>query len=394
MDCELKDIDFIEIDRNIKKMFKKSIKISRNDMNNIDIIEIDRNIKKMFEISKESVEIYKKRLFEINKTINNLKCDKYLETLNKNKIKISKIIYNLENDINLNFYIFDTDDLIKKYKEILNIPIKISFVGKPVKNNKSKKKIIKQYLNIASRYIDFDHEYKKNKIICNNCKNKEFEIINNNIYICKKCFSQQSIMIYLSSYNDVSRINMSTKYMYDRKIHFRDCINQYQGKQNNTIPQHVYDDLIEEFNKHHLIDNTITDKYKKFEKITKNHILMFLKELNYTKHYENVNLIHYIITGIKPDDISYLEQKLLDDFDILTNLYDKRYEQLVMLKCNSTRKNFINTQYVLFQLLRKHRHECDKSSFINLKTIDRKTFHDSICKILFEELGWNHEPYY
>ena len=99
------------------------------------------------------------------------------------------------------------------------------------------------------------------------------------------------------------------------------------------------------------------------------------------------NLIHYNFTDIKPDDISYLEEQLLDDFDILTDIYDKRFK-------NINRKNFINTQYVLFQLLSRHRHSCKKEEFIILKTIDRKFFHDEICKELFEELGWNHSPFY
>jgi hypothetical protein len=49
---------------------------------------------------------------------------------------------------------------------------------------------------------------------------------------------------------------------------------------------------------------------------------------------------------------------------------------------------------VLYQLLRRHRHECNKEEFIILKTIDRKFFHDEICKVLFEEKGWNHNPYF
>jgi hypothetical protein len=114
---------------------------------------------------------------------------------------------------------------------------------------------------------------------------------------------------------------------------------------------------------------------------------MFLKELEYTKHYENANLIHYNITGNKPDDIGYLEDSLLNDFDILTELYDKKFKHL-------DRKNFINTQYVLFQLLLRHKHPCNKDDFNILKTVDRKTFHDEICKSLFEELGWNFSPFY
>ena len=52
-------------------------------------------------------------------------------------------------------------------------------------------------------------------------------------------------------------------------------------------------------------------------------------------------------------------------------------------------KNFINTQYVLFQLLRRHKYPCKRADFNILKTIDRKSFHDDVCKSLFEQLGWN-----
>ena len=61
---------------------------------------------------------------------------------------------------------------------------------------------------------------------------------------------------------------------------------------------------------------------------------------------------------------------------------------------NINRKNFINTQYVLYQLLLRHKHSCKKEDFIILKTIDRKYFHDEICKSLFEHLGWNFSPFY
>jgi hypothetical protein len=171
--------------------------------------------------------------------------------------------------------------------------------------------------------------------------------------------------------------------LYDRKIHFRDCINQYQGKQNSTINQKVYDDLEKQFELHHLlVGDKSTPKNIRFSNIKKEHISIFLKELEYTKHYENINLIHYNITGNKPDDIGYLEDKLLEDFDILTELYDKKFKHI-------DRKNFINTQYVLYQLLLRHKHPCNKNDFSILKTIDRKTFHDDIMKDLFIDLGWN-----
>ena len=96
------------------------------------------------------------------------------------------------------------------------------------------------------------------------------------------------------------------------------------------------------------------------------------------------------MTGKKPDDITYLEDKLLDDFDILSETYHKLFKN----KSGFDRKNFINTQYVLYQLLLKYHHPCKKSDFTMLKTIDRKSFHDDVGKACFEYLGWNHAPLY
>ena len=68
-----------------------------------------------------------------------------------------------------------------------------------------------------------------------------------------------------------------------------------------------------------------------------------------------------------------------------TNLYDIKFRK----NKKFTRKNFINTQYVLYQLLRKYNFPCKSSDFNILKTVERKTFHDDICRQLFNELKWN-----
>ena len=73
----------------------------------------------------------------------------------------------------------------------------------------------------------------------------------------------------------------------------------------------------------------------------------------------------------------------MDDFDLLTNLYDKKFKK----KPGFDRKNFINTQYVLYQLLVRYRHHCKKEDFTILKTVDRKSFHDDVAKECFEELN-------
>ena len=359
----------------------------------LDIIVIDNKIKNNLEQEYNNLHVYKQKLQDLQDTLS--KTDNINNRIRKNiienKDKLINYINNLELKTEYNFYIMLTLPLIEEYKKMLLKPLKLSFLGKPSKNNSTKNKLISSYIDIASNYIEINN-FNKNtsdNITCINCSNKkDFDIIDKNIYICQQCYAEQLVLRHISSYNDIDRVNISSKYMYDRKIHFRDCIKQYQGKQNSTIPDKIYKSLAEQFKNHHLlVGNFDTPKEERFKNITKNHILLFLKELGYSNHYENAHLIHYKFTRIKPDDISYLEDQLLDDFDSLTELYDKKFKHI-------NRKNFINTQYVLYQLLRRHKHECNKEEFIILKTIDRKFFHDEVCKSLFEELGWNHTPFY
>ena len=359
-------------------------------MTQIDILNLDIKIKQQFKDDSDKIINYQEKLVDLRKTLEDFTLSSRIrKDIEKNIIYLSKKIENIDN---FNFYIAETAHILEKYKKFLQTPVKISFVGTSTNDTKEKHDIITRYLEIAQKYTDINIEIpsKNNKVICNNCPNKKmFDIIDNSIYICLLCGAQQEILLHTSSYKDIDRINISTKYTYDRKVHFRDCINQYQGKQNSTIDQQVYIKLEDQFKKHHLlIGDKNTPKEVRFKNITKEHIHLFLKELQYTKHYENVNLIHYQMTGKKPDDISYLEDRLLEDFDSLTELYDNKFKN----KPGFERKNFINTQYVLYQLLIKYNHSCKKEDFTILKTVDRKSFHDDIAKICFEELGWNHTP--
>jgi hypothetical protein len=358
----------------------------------LDILNIDNKIQNVFEEERKKLPVYRERLEELEKTSRNLNIPIRVRTdLEKNILKFREMIERIQDNRDLNFYISETAELIQKYKQILKTPIKLSFTGRNKQEDREKNNIMTKYLEIAQKYykVQMKHVEKKFKMLCDNCPNKKDFIIEENAYICVECGSQQEKIEHTTSYKDVDRVNISTKYTYDRKVHFRDCINQYQGKQNCTIDQKVYGDLEDIFERHHLLNGDKTVKKEtRFLKITKEHILMFLKELGYSKHYENVTLIHYNLTGKKPDDISYLEDKLLIDFDILVETYDKHFKNKV------SRVNFISTQYVLYQLLQKYHHPCRKEDFVILKTMDRKSFHDTICRDLFTILGWSFSPIY
>jgi ribosomal protein S24E len=362
-----------------------------------DILGIDSKIQHSFQERHNNIIELKSQVEKLEGYMSTELDHKIKCVLEKSYENLVKKIDVLENNQEYNFYMAQTAEILQDYKRLLSTPVKLNFVGKAVKNDKEKQKVIHSYLDIAKNYISIpeietsltlnsqdSNSSKKPKIQCDNCSNKkDFDIVEDDIYICLVCFSQQILPKHVSSYKDSDRININQKYSYDRRIHFRDSINQYMGKQNSTVEDKVYQDLEKEFENHYLLDeDKFSDKKQRFKRITKEHVMIFLKDLGYTKHYENINLIHYTITGKKPDDISHLEEILMHDFDQLTELYDKMFK-------NIDRKNFINTQYILSALLLRHKHPCKKEDFSILKTIDRRNFHDEITKTLFQHLGWN-----
>ena len=55
------------------------------------------------------------------------------------------------------------------------------------------------------------------------------------------------------------------------------------------------------------------------------------------------------------------------------------------------RTNFLNYNYILYQLLRRHNIK-PPSSIKMLKSVDRTIAHDVICEQLFNKLGWKFTP--
>jgi len=357
----------------------------------LDIIGLDATIQKMFEQQTQQLPKYREQLKELEKTAESDIPQRSRHEIEKTILELQATIAKIESKEDFNFYIAETAELIDQYNQILKTPLKLSFMGTPKVDDKKKQEIVHNFVKIAQKYhkIDLKPVEKKHRMVCDDCPNRKDFIIEDNALICVECGSQQDIIQHVTSYKDVDRVNIATKYTYDRKVHFRDCINQYQGKQNCTIEQKVYTDLEDIFERHHLlVGDKNTKKEVRFSRITKEHVLMFLRELDYAKHYENVNLIYYNMTCKKPDDISYLEDKLLTDFDLLVETYDKHFKHKV------ERVNFISTQYVLFQLLQRHKHPCKKEDFVILKTMDRKAFHDALCKEIFQQLNWNFKSLY
>lgn len=392
--------------------FKETCKIKQRFLQtlpmDIDILQIDKKIREKWQKKQDEIVEIDEKIDEFQQILD--EDEKFVLSIHVRtdlQEKITELKNEKDHIQNLlgiaDFYTMEVNELLRQKSEAH--PQKISFM-KREKKSSGTHDLTKKYLEILRKYdltgedmvlsvADMEigmasSKSGRERAVCSNCDSVEFAYMpDGNLLICEACGKQEEKVFKTVSFKDISRVNMSNKYTYERRIHFKDCMNQYQGKQNATVDEKVYRDLEEQFFRHDLLNGDLnTPKKQRFERITKEHIMMFLKETGHTKHYEDIVLIYHTMTGKKVDDISHLEGQLMDDFDKISELYDKKYK----MEKKIDRKSFINTQYILFQLLRRHKYPCKREDFNMLKTLDRQSFHDDIVRDLFEQLGFNFTP--
>ena len=361
---------------------------------NIDIISIDSKIISYFDAETEKILNNRVQLKNLTDILPSIRDENIICKIHDEIVFHEQKISSFDDNKNFTFYIFETLHLIERYRKILQTPVKINFSGcKNINHNVEKDSIISEYLQIAIKYITEFEEFdisilQKDQVqTCDICHSKK--IITDNLFIiCEDCGYEKETYQKTSSTDLVRPVTQ--KYIEERKSHFRDCMNQFQGKQNSRIDDKVFIDLEYEFVKRNMLigDSTTTIK-ERYKNVKFEHIMMFLKELGLDKQYDNAKFIYSKLTGAKCPDLSKIEDQLLNDFDTLINLYIKKYKYEGKLE----RKSFLSVQYLLMAILKKNKFPCEKEDFINiLKTNDRKAFHDEITKVLFEELSWNFTP--
>ena len=351
----------------------------------IDIITIHTRILALLEEEIEKVPELDRKLERLQYILDTVSLrDDIKRNVEREILELETRRKKLSSRSDYNFYVLDVSALITEYKKELNKPVELNFMGKPQKPISERKlQIQKEFYKIARQYLpDILKSESIDTSTCSRCGQSTIEHASS--FVCSSCGLDQEISRSMISYKDNERVSVTTKYTYTRRIHFRDCINQFQGKQQSSIPQNIYDQIYEMLRSHglELPGNSREEKYKN---VTKRHIGIFLREIGEANRYEDRNLIYHQITGKKLDDISHLEEDLMRDFDILDELYEQMFIQTKVIN----RKNFIHTQYILYQLLRRHGYKCNKSDFNLLKTTELKLFQDEICAQLFEKLGWN-----
>lgn len=371
----------------------------------IDIIHIDEKIKKNILKDINKFEEYKKELetLEILKTNSEILPEKRKKEIYFKIDLLKQKLFEIENNIIMSEYICMSSPILTKYKKLINTPVRLSFFngrspfnGQSIYDNlntqknskineeKEKQDIIDEFLTIAKNYIPINtyKEETSQQYYCecgsfNNCIELQNKII------CNECSSVHSIQSIQTSFKDIDRVNLSQKYKYKKKVHFRDTLNQYQGKQNKNV-EHIYPILEEQFLLHNLVNKDGKTNYEKYSSITKEHIYMFLFETNNSNFYEDINMIHTYFTGIPCPDISDIEHLLYEDFDKVVDAYESLGD--------IERIHFLNGQYILYQLLKRRKYKVKENDFDILKTRERLVEHDEIYQKICLKLEWTFSP--
>lgn len=346
----------------------------------VNIIEWNNKIEETFNKAKDKVSSYDNELKIINDVLTkDLNIEEKLALERKRK-ELSDLIEDLDNDISFGFYVIESQKYISEYIELSkNSNMAISFMKKDRVKNPKMIELTSAFIELVSKYnsilkldLPCRGAEKKIPIVCHCGNTKDFEIVDKRLYYCLKCGTQIKEHIgNRSTYKDTERANVSNKYKYTRMIHFKNCLKQYQGKQKTRISPQCLIDVISQLSINGIQKDMINPQ----------HVRIALQETGQSDQYENFVLIWSMITHRDCPDISYLEDIIIQDFQVL----ERTYNEIIGTK--EERSSFMSYPYVLYQLLLRRNYKCDLNFFNMLKS-DRILWLDSIMEKIYNKLEW------
>ena len=192
--------------------------------------------------------------------------------------------------------------------------------------------------------------------------------------ICQECgiFFEKRVF----EVHDLQNYNVQPKRDYKKLDHFKEVLNQFQGKEMREIPEAVIQSVRERLpdNLEHITDLTGIN-------ITR----IILRKSNLSRYNENAHCIWAAVSYRQPPYIKKLvEDKLIRYFKAIAQVYEP-------LK-GDKRNSFMNYYYVLYKLLHLMK-ENELLQYIPLlRTKQRIREHDKLWKRICTELDWPYHP--
>lgn len=340
--------------------------------NKINLDQIDKAILHKFKQLKIEIIETKKEVENLFKKIDDIVIES--EKLNI-QIKIKEkenYIKNIEEDIILKKYEKEKGNILLDYKNNLDV--------------------IKDYLEIAKKYINIEVIKKIEDIIkCNGC-NLDLKEIGENfdgVYICPDCNCINNYIKPIKYIKDSEHYIIN--YGDDDINNFIKVLSKFEGKNVSIIPNYVYEKLDEYFLN---INMEKGDYYKKLpfledgkkENTSKKKMWSALEELGYNQYYDEINYITHVYWGWKLPDLTLYKDQIIKDYQLTQQVWQK-------IKKDYKRSASLGTQFRLYSHLRSIGYPyCKREDFKIQDMIESLRTHNDAWKIMCEETGVKYYP--
>ena len=340
---------------------------------------------------------------EREKTLNKLK--KYLKTIDKNVKNYWDVEFNTKKDIErmekeiqdireqkeMLKYLTDVSHIFKKIAdasektETKHKKVENDSLGKyvTIQEGVNKGSLLDEYVLACYGRMPTTHinttDY-KDLMVCKDCNEPLFFDTKECVLSCKKCG-------YCKEWQDPDtpqwsdEVDVSKAYRYKRLSYFIEHLYRLQAKECTIIPDHVISKLLIELRKRRITEP---------DKITAKLIRGFLKNLDLTNYYDNINSIIRTLSGKEaPEFPEELEDKLVVMFMRTQEPFEK-WKHLI-----PDRNNYLSYPYVIRKLLiiiSRTEDNQDIMKFVKwfplLKSRQKLWHQEKLFEKICEELEW------
>jgi len=278
-------------------------------------------------------------------------------------------------------YYFAASEVISEYNDLDVSPVqcKVSiddFLNRK-KPDSTKKKLLQSYLELVDPR-SVPHKSAEPGV-CEDCKEELVPSKEPGTLLCTFC-GRTSYDLLDTEVNTKSNNKYSdyVRYssVYQRKNHFKEWLNQIQGKESTEVPQHVFDAILVELHK---------NRFKNLANLTPTLVQRVLKKLGFSKYYENTFNIIYRLSGIEPPSLTRDTEEMLMK-------YFRQIEEPFKLYKKRGRKNILRYSYILYKLCELVELDEMLPCFKLLKNRSKLIEQDAIWQCICRHLGWEFIP--
>lgn len=355
-------------DYNILELHKNVLSYFKNQINSIP--ELEAQIKKQEE-----------KYSQFKLVVDKKNCQAEINRLKEE-------VESIKSKTKYNAYMEQATLILKQYK-VLKEQIGKKIYGEEQiispEQRKKREELVDSYMSIVEDYIPIEicHTPIHMPVVCHDCGSDNLEI-GDGVRICNSCNSIRDVYTKDSFYNSGKKVNMVTKGNYEDRDNFNKAILRFQGKQPNKLPDDLFQKLDIYFSNYGLPKcNQVKDlplAERKGGRLTKETMHSALSRIGYSGFYEDINLICHLAWGWELPDISHLEEKLMEDYDISQKVYNEIKEG----------HSSPNVQYRLYRHLQHLGYPCRVSDFKMIQTEEILSEYEERWKEICRRLNWEY----